>query len=67
MDVPEQAILELREIGRDLIPDVSDWVAEDAEPIDEVTEPADLGASTKAAEIEAPDSPASMEPNVDRI
>jgi len=66
MDVPEQAILELREIGRDLIPDVSDWVAEDAEPIDEVTEPADLDASTKATDIEAPASQVSEEPNVDK-
>lgn len=67
MDVPEQAILELREIGRDLIPDVPDWVGEDVGTADEVIEPADLGTSTKAAEIEAPDSPASKEPNADRI
>jgi hypothetical protein len=42
MDVPEQAILELRGIGRDLIPDVPDWVGEDVEPVAEVIEPANL-------------------------
>ncbi|XP_062177089.1 uncharacterized protein LOC133882022 [Alnus glutinosa] len=62
----EQAILELREIGRDLIPDVPYWVGEDVEIADEVTEPADLGASTKAAEIEAPDSQVPEEPSADR-
>jgi len=67
MDVPEQAILELREIGRDLIPDVPDWVGEDVGTADEVIELADLGASTKAAEIEAPDSQVSEEPSADRI
>jgi hypothetical protein len=41
MEVPEQAILELREISRDLIPDVPDWVGEDAGTADEVTEPVD--------------------------
>lgn len=29
MDVPEEAIEELRAIGRDLIPDVPGWVGED--------------------------------------
>lgn len=67
MDVPEQAILELREIGRDLIPDVPDWVGEGVGTADEVTEPAELGVSTTVAETEAPDSPASKEPNTDRI
>jgi len=67
MDVPEQAILELREIDRDLIPDVPDWVGEDIGTTNEVTEPADLGASTKAAEIEASDSQVSEEPSADRI
>jgi hypothetical protein len=46
MDVPDQAIEELRGIGRDLIPDVPDWLGED-------TEPANLDASTKAANVEA--------------
>jgi hypothetical protein len=67
MDVPEQAILELLEIGRDLILDVPDWVGEDAGTADEVTKPADLGASTKANKIEAPASQVSEEPNVDKI
>lgn len=53
MDVPEQAILELREIGRDLIPDVPDWVGEGVGTADEVTEPAELGVSTTVAETEA--------------
>jgi hypothetical protein len=46
MDVPDQAILVLRGIGRDLIPDVPEWAEEDAEP-------ADQNASTQAADIEA--------------
>jgi hypothetical protein len=46
MDVPDQAILELRGIGRELIPDVPKWAEEDAEP-------ADQNASTQAADIEA--------------
>jgi hypothetical protein len=46
MDVPEHAILELRGIGRDLIPNVPDWVGE-------VTEPANLNTSTEAVDIEA--------------
>jgi hypothetical protein len=46
MDVPDQAILELRGIGRDLIPDVPKWAEEDAEP-------ADQNASTQATDIEA--------------
>jgi len=66
VDVPEQAILELREIGRDLNPDVPDWVGEDAGPTDEVTEPANLDASTKATDIETPASQVSEEPNVDK-
>jgi hypothetical protein len=53
MDVPEHAILELRGIGRDLIPNVPDWVGVDAEPVGEVTEPANLNTSTEAVDIEA--------------
>jgi len=49
-----------------LIPDVPDWVGEDAGTADEVTEPADLGASTKATDIEAPASQVFDEPNVDK-
>jgi hypothetical protein len=67
MDVPEQAILELREISRDLIFDVPDWVGEDAGIADEVTEPTDFGTSTKAAEIETLASQVSEEPYVDKI
>jgi hypothetical protein len=66
MDVPEQAILELRGIGRDLIPDVPDWVGEDAEPVGEVTEPADLNASTEAVDIEASAAQVSGEPNTEK-
>jgi hypothetical protein len=46
MDVPDQAILVLRGIGRDLIPDVPEWAKEDAEP-------AGQNASTQATDIEA--------------
>jgi hypothetical protein len=53
MDVPEEAILELGEIGRDLIPDVPDWVDDDADPVGEVTEPANLNTSIEAVDIEA--------------
>jgi hypothetical protein len=50
-----------------LIPDVPDWVGEDVGTADEVTETADLCASTKAVEIEVPDSQVSEEPSADRI
>jgi hypothetical protein len=63
MDVPEQAILELRGIGRDLIPDVPDWVGDDAEPVGEVTEPANLNASTEVVDIEASAAQVSGEPD----
>jgi hypothetical protein len=53
MDVPEEAILELRGIEWDLIPDVPDWVDDDADPVGEVTESANLNASTEAVDIEA--------------
>jgi hypothetical protein len=66
MDVPEQAILELRGIGRDLIPDVSDWVGDDADPVGEVTEPANLNASTEAIDIEASAAQVSGEPNTEK-
>jgi hypothetical protein len=52
MDVPEQAILELKGIGRDLIPVVPDWVG-DAELVGEDTEPAELNAPTEVVDIEA--------------
>jgi hypothetical protein len=39
MDVPEEAILELRGIGGDLIPDVPDWIGDDVDPVGEVIEP----------------------------
>jgi hypothetical protein len=63
MDVPEEAILELRGIGRDLIPDVPDWVGDDADPVGEVIEPANLNASTEAVDIEASAAQVSGEPN----
>jgi len=66
MDVPEQAILELRGIGRDLIPDVSDWVGDDADPVGEVTEPANLNPSTEAIDIEASTAQVSGETNTEK-
>jgi len=65
MDVPEEAILELREIGRDLIPDVPDWVDDDADPVGKVTEPANLNASTEAVDIEASSIQVSGETNTE--
>lgn len=46
MNVPDQAILVLRGISRDLIPDVPKWAEEDIEQ-------AGQNASTQAANIEA--------------
>jgi hypothetical protein len=66
MDVPEQAILELRGIGRDLIPDVPDRVGDDAEPVGEVTEPADLNASTEVVDIEASAAQVFGEPDAEK-
>ncbi len=62
-DVPEQAILELRGIGRDLIPDVPDWVDEDAEPVDGATQPAESSTPTEVVDVEAPANQDSGEPN----
>jgi hypothetical protein len=62
MDIPEEAILELREIRRDLIPDVPDWVGDNADPVGEVIEPANLEASTEAVDIEASAAQVSGEP-----
>lgn len=66
MDVPEQAILELRGVGRDLIPDVPDWVGDDAEPVGEVTQPADFNASTEAVDIEASAAQVFGEPDTEK-
>lgn len=65
MDVPKEAILELRGIGRDLIPDVPEWVGDDADPVDEVTEPANLNTSTEAVDIEASTTQVSGETNTE--
>jgi hypothetical protein len=65
MDVPEEAILELRGIGRVLIHDVLDWVGDDADPIGKVIEPANLEASTEAVDIEASAAQVSGEPNTE--
>jgi hypothetical protein len=65
LDVPEEAILELRGIGRDLIPDVPDWVGYDANPVGEVTEPANLNTSTEAVDIEASAAQVSGETNTE--
>jgi len=56
MDVPDQAIEELRGIGRDLIPDVQDWVEEDTEPtdLDAPIEDADVEASAADLDFEDP-------------
>jgi hypothetical protein len=65
MDVPEEAILELKGIGRDLIPDFPNWVGDDANPVGEVTEPANLNASTEAVDIEASSAQVSGEANTE--
>lgn len=58
MDVPNQAILELRGICQDLIPDVPDWVNEDAEPEDSnvSTEAADTETLLVARDFEEPNA-----------
>jgi hypothetical protein len=48
-----------------LIPDVPDWVGDDAEPVGEVTESANLNASTEAVDIEASVAQVSGDPNCD--
>jgi hypothetical protein len=66
MDVPEQAILELRGIGRDLIPDVPNWVDKDAEPVDGTTQPADSSAPTEVVNVEAFADQDFGEPNTEK-
>jgi hypothetical protein len=49
-----------------LIPDVPDWVGDDAEPVGEVIQPADLNALTEAVDIEASAAQVSGEPNTEK-
>jgi len=66
MDVPEQAILELRGIGRDLIPNVPDWVDEDAKLVDGATQPAEQSTPTEVVDVEASADQDSGEPNTEK-
>jgi hypothetical protein len=49
MDIPIEAIDELRGIGRDLILDIPDWVGGDAEPKDLDASPANQGSDHPSA------------------